>query len=114
MRSAPPTTWPTGLSGVVAGLRLAPETQLVGACLHRADHPLQVLVEVDTELVRRAAHLLAVDRRRKARLLELLLHGLRREADDAGRPHQRAGTDKPRQLVDSEQRLRKWRGARMV
>src|SRR3954469_23791087 len=129
MPSAPPITWPSGRSAAVAGNSPARHTlvgrgrvarnqrlsrrafarlqaELLLARLHRVDYALQVLVEVHAELVGCAAHLLAVDRCSEARLLELLLHRLGRQPDDAGRPDQGTGGDEAGQLVDGEEGLR--------
>ncbi len=51
--------------------------------LERGDHDRDVLVEVDAELLGAAGDVLAVDRRGEARLPELLLHRLGRQAVDA-------------------------------
>src|SRR5688572_6618568 len=59
------------------GRSLAPETELVGALGERVDHELEVSVEVEArvrlQLSRPGVNVLAVDARREARLLELLL-----------------------------------------
>jgi hypothetical protein len=79
--------------------------ELVGALGQRSDHERDVLVEVDAELLGARAHLVAVDRRGEARLLELLLDRLGRHPVDALGPDVGAGQDEPGQLVDREQRL---------
>src|SRR4051812_2114870 len=56
------------------------ELELVGALLQRGDDEGDVLVEVHSELLGAGADLVAVDRRGEARLLELLLDRLGRQA----------------------------------
>src|ERR671932_586432 len=61
------------------GLDRGADAELVRALLQRGDDEAHVVVEVDAELLGPAPDLLAVDRRREARLLELLLDRLRRQ-----------------------------------
>src|ERR1051326_8277629 len=82
------------------------EPELVRPLLHGGDHVRDVLVEVHAQLLGALAHLVAVHARRERWLLELLLHGLGRQADDPGGADHRAGRDEARQLVYGEQRLR--------
>jgi hypothetical protein len=81
------------------------EPQVVRALLERGDDEAHVLVEVDAELLRAAAHVVAVDRGREARLLELLLDRLGRHAADALGAHHRTRHDEARELVDGVQRV---------
>src|SRR3954463_14966543 len=64
------------------------QAQLVRTLGERVDHELHVLVEgearVALELLAADSHVVTVDARREARLLQLLLHGLGREPLDAG------------------------------
>ncbi len=69
------------------------------------DHDRQMLVEVDAKLLGADPHVVPVDRGGEARLLHLLLDGLRRHPDQALGPHVGARKHEPAQLVDREQRL---------
>src|SRR5215472_16303717 len=65
-----------------------------------ADHEADVLVEVDSELLGAAIHVVPVHRAREALVLELLLHRARLEPrDGTPRAHEGAGGDETRQLV---------------
>ena len=88
------------------------QPELVRALFHRGDHERDVLVELDAEVLGALAHLVAVDARGEARLLQLLLDRLGREAVDAGGADERARGDEARQLVDRVERLRELRLAR--
>src|SRR4051794_22803238 len=83
--------------------RLAVQLELVGALLERGDDEPQVLVEVEAERLGALADLVAVDRRREGRRLELLLDRLGRHAVDALGADVGAGHDEPGQLVDRVQ-----------
>ena len=65
-----------------------------------------VLVLVDLELLDSALDVVAVDRSRERRRLELLLHRLRLHALDSGGAHESTGGDEARELVDSVEGLR--------
>jgi hypothetical protein len=73
--------------------------------LQRGDNRSHVLVEVHAELLGAGADLVAIDRCGEARLLELLLDRLGRQAADALRADLRARHDEARELVDRVQRL---------
>ena len=108
--SSPRTTL-TQVLTIPAALARA-DAELVGLLGQRLDDQRHVLVGVDPELLDPALHLAPVDCGGEGRLLQLLLDGLRLHALDPGRPHQRAGGDEPRELVDGEQGLGHLRLAR--
>src|SRR5215218_912890 len=88
------------------------DAELLGALGESGDDERDVLVEVDAELLGARANLVAVDRRREARLLELLLDRLGRHAVDALGPHVRAREHEAAELVDGVQGLLEQRVAR--
>ncbi len=71
-----------------------------------------MLVELDAEELRAGMNLVPVDAGCKRRLLQLLLHRLRREGGDPVRANKPAGVDEPGQLVAREERPLQVRVAR--
>src|SRR4051794_23824112 len=88
------------------------QAELARDGLERGDHVRDVLVQLDSELLGALVDLVAVHPRGERRLLELLLHGLRLEALQPGRPDEPAGVDEAAQLVAREERLLEQRVAR--
>ena len=71
-----------------------------------------MLVEVESEELGARVDLVAMDARGERRLLELLLHRLRLEAVEPGRPYEPAGVHEPGELVAGEEHLLELRVAR--
>ncbi len=78
----------------------------------RGDDVADVLVELEPDELGARVHLVAVHSGRERGLLELLLHRLRLQPVEPGRPHEPARVHEPRQLVAREEHLLQLRVAR--